>query len=381
MIPSADAVRWLVTALAGRATPDELSVRLAERITARGDMVKFFAGNLRYAAFREHEPYVESLEPGRAIVLTGALRWELTAAIEERRPYRIISFAAHELPDETLPWGAAEERMPAVVDSDVLGLRVGLIFGKLRLVGLAAAILRDGVVVHRSFRGLADLSGTPIGRSTSFDVGSVAKLVTAREVLRRVAAGEVDLDAPIEQYVPVDGLDGPTVGQLLLHRGGLPRDRVRQEWPPGVSAEYSSAGYGLLGRLIGAGEPGRPSASGHRRFGSDQVAATPPYRTRWPGAGGLVATLDDLIALVREPFAQTPDTPAGPGVRFAPGIAVLDRPDGALVWRGGAADGFTTEILARADGTAAVILAANLSPAPDLRAEAERLLIRSGETD
>jgi hypothetical protein len=376
VIPAADAVRWLVSALAGRATPDELTLRLADRITARGDMVKFFAGNLRYAAFREHEPYVESLEPGRAIVATGPLRWELTAAIEERRPYRIISFAAHELPDETLSWGAAEERMPAVADSDVLGLRVGLIFGKLRLVGLAAAVLRDGQVVHRSFRGLADLPGTPVGPATTFDTGSVAKLVTAREVLRRVSAGDVDLDAPIEQYVPVEGLDSPTVGQLLLHRGGLPRDAVRQQWPPGERAEYSSAGYGLLGRLIGVAEPGRPTASGLRRYGSDQVAATPPYRTRWPGAGGLIATLDDLIAVVKEPFAQTPDTPAGPGVRFAPGIAVLDRPDGALVWRGGAADGFTTEILARADGTAAVILATNLSSSSDLRAEAERLLDR-----
>jgi hypothetical protein len=64
----------------------------------------------------------------------------------------------------------------------------------------------------------------------------------------------------------------------------------------------------------------------------------------------------------------------GPGVRFAPGVALLDRPGGTVLWRGGATDGFTAEILAALDGSFRVVLLASKSPPDDLRTLAMQLV-------
>lgn len=59
-------------------------------------------------------------------------------------------------------------------------------------------------------------------------VGSIAKSFVAAIVLQLVDAGRVDLDAPIDTYLPGvlagDGIDGRviTVRQILQHRSGLP---------------------------------------------------------------------------------------------------------------------------------------------------------------
>lgn len=75
----------------------------------------------------------------------------------------------------------------------------------------------------------------------------------------------------------------------------------------------------------------------------------------------------------REALART--AAAGPGVRFAAGgFAVLDRPSGPVLWRGGATDGFTAEIVAALDGSRTVVLLASKSPPEGLREVALRLV-------
>lgn len=107
-----------------------------------------------------------------------------------------------------------------------------------------------------------------------FDLASLTKpLFTAREVLRAVAAGRLDLDDDLGQHLPElawmqdTPLRSRTLRQLLTHTAGLPawaplytwgdaatiRARVLQEpWvmqEPGTVV-YSDLGYILLGRVL-----------------------------------------------------------------------------------------------------------------------------------
>lgn len=80
-------------------------------------------------------------------------------------------------------------------------------------------------------RGVADRqTGRPMRAEDRFRIGSVTKTFTATVVLQLAAAGRIELDAPVERYLP--GLirgngydyDGRTitVRQLLQHTSGLP---------------------------------------------------------------------------------------------------------------------------------------------------------------
>ncbi|CAM5707444.1 serine hydrolase domain-containing protein [Streptomyces griseomycini] len=78
----------------------------------------------------------------------------------------------------------------------------------------------------RGSSGVRDLvSGRAADPNARFRAGSTTKVVTAAVVLRLAAQGEVDLDAPVERYLP--GLLGPeftvpvTVRNLLNHTSGI----------------------------------------------------------------------------------------------------------------------------------------------------------------
>ncbi|MFJ9100440.1 serine hydrolase domain-containing protein [Streptomyces sp. NPDC102405] len=78
----------------------------------------------------------------------------------------------------------------------------------------------------RGSSGVHDLeSGRPADPGARFRAGSTTKVVTAAAVLRLVAEGRIDLNTPIQRYLP--GLLGArfrpvTVRQLLNHTSGIP---------------------------------------------------------------------------------------------------------------------------------------------------------------
>lgn len=118
----------------------------------------------------------------------------------------------------------------------------------------------------------------PITPQDHFRVASQTKTFTAVVVLQLVDEGLVDLDAPIERYLPGvvagNGHDGNTitVRQLLQHTSGLPRDPVNPraeadgtytlaelvrsgltqppQFPPGTGFGYSNVNYQVLGMLV-----------------------------------------------------------------------------------------------------------------------------------
>lgn len=99
----------------------------------------------------------------------------------------------------------------------------------LRLVGAVVLVREHGVLRHASASGLADReSARPMQRDQLFRLASVSKPLLATVILRLVAEGVLDLDAPVQRWLPdfrpalADGRTPPiSLRQLLSHSSGL----------------------------------------------------------------------------------------------------------------------------------------------------------------
>ncbi|KAF5998690.1 serine hydrolase [Streptomyces sp. WAC00263] len=141
--------------------------------------------------------------------------------------------------------------------------------------GVAVGVLLDGQEIYAS-HGVTSLSHPlPVDEKTLFPLASVSKTFTATALMRLVAEGKVDLDAPVRRYVPELKLADEqaaaqiTVLNLLNHTAGLDWNLIDDGKgdrslaglvaklpelpliaPPGARASYSQAGYNLAGRII-----------------------------------------------------------------------------------------------------------------------------------
>jgi serine beta-lactamase-like protein LACTB, mitochondrial len=69
--------------------------------------------------------------------------------------------------------------------------------------GVSVAVAKDGVIVWSEGFGFADLEQrVPVWPSTRFRIGSVSKPLTADAVALLYQQGRLDLDAPVQRYVP-----------------------------------------------------------------------------------------------------------------------------------------------------------------------------------
>ncbi|MEU9860815.1 serine hydrolase domain-containing protein [Streptomyces sp. NPDC047971] len=132
---------------------------------------------------------------------------------------------------------------------------------------------RESFAVH----GVTSLDNPlPVDKDTLFQLGSATKTFTATALMRLVADGRVELDAPVRRYVPELVLPDEkaaaeiTVLHLLNHTSGLDWNVVvdtgdgddalagfvaamaglRSIGEPGARASYSQAAYNLLGRVL-----------------------------------------------------------------------------------------------------------------------------------
>ncbi len=141
--------------------------------------------------------------------------------------------------------------------------------------GLSVAVMKDDWVWSRGF-GWADVENkTPARPESAYRLASVTKPMTAVGVLKLVEEGKLDLDAPIQTYVPYFPDKGHeiTARQLLGHLGGIShyvdydleghfKDHKTTEEAiavfadfdlvaePGSRYSYTSYGYNLLGAAI-----------------------------------------------------------------------------------------------------------------------------------
>lgn len=216
--------------------------------------------------------------------------------------------------------------------------------------GLSVAVAAGNQLREARGFGLADLENfVPAKASTVYRLASISKPITAVAVMQLAERGKIDLDAPIQKYVPgFPQKKWPvTVRHLLSHQSGIRhyRDgaevnstrhysdlreplRIFQDDPllfePGARYSYTTYGYNLLGAAV-EGASGMEfveylrrhifDPAGMERMRPDNVYEIIPNRARGyrkilgdviqnceladtsnkiPG-GGLVGTVEDLV--------------------------------------------------------------------------------------
>ena len=146
------------------------------------------------------------------------------------------------------------------------------------LRSISIAIVDDQEIVWAQGFGTANLkTGTAASPETVYRVGSVSKLFTDFGVMQLMERGELDIDAPVQQYLPDFRPKNPfgtsiTLRQLMSHRGGLVREppagnyfdatgttladtvaslnETELVFEPGTRTKYSNAGIAVVGRVL-----------------------------------------------------------------------------------------------------------------------------------
>jgi len=181
--------------------------------------------------------------------------------------------------------------------------------GRLGIPGLSAAVVTGRELRWTSGYGLADVeNGVAATPTTVYRLASVSKPITATAALQLAEKGRLDLDAPIQRYLP-SYPEKPwpiTSRELLCHQSGT-RNWSEVEFhntrrfpsladalapfkddallfEPGTRTQYTSLGYTLLGAVI-------ESAAGARFVDALRTAVFEP-------AGMDSARDDDVFAIV-----------------------------------------------------------------------------------
>jgi serine beta-lactamase-like protein LACTB, mitochondrial len=175
--------------------------------------------------------------------------------------------------------------------------------------GLTVAVVLNKELAWSAGFGMSDLENfVPAKTVTLYRLASVTKPITATAVLQLAEKGRVDLDAPIQRYVPgFPEKPWPvTSRQLLCHQGGV-RNWTPEEFrntrrfasvadsliafkddplafEPGTQTLYSSFGYTLLGAVVEA-------ASGMSYMEYLRTAVFDPAGMEW-------ARADEVLAIV-----------------------------------------------------------------------------------
>jgi len=146
--------------------------------------------------------------------------------------------------------------------------------------GLAIGIVRNGKLVYSRGFGLTKTGDAshPITTATLFHMASITKPFIATAVIQLWEDGKVDLDAPVERYVPYFRINDAryyaiTVRQMLSHVSGMPDvedyrwnhpeyddgaleryvrsiSAQKLRWDPGTKFAYSNMAYEVLGDLV-----------------------------------------------------------------------------------------------------------------------------------
>ncbi|MEH7381071.1 serine hydrolase domain-containing protein [Bacillus sp. JJ1533] len=139
------------------------------------------------------------------------------------------------------------------------------------LPGGAIVVVKDGKLVYEKGYG-HDSNGKPLTAKTKMRLASGSKPITAFAVLQLVEEGKVNLNDPVEKYLPELAMNDPrwkqvTVRHLLSHTSGLPDPTIvapantlkegverLQDWElqsqPGEKYAYGNANYWLSAYLV-----------------------------------------------------------------------------------------------------------------------------------
>jgi CubicO group peptidase (beta-lactamase class C family) len=218
--------------------------------------------------------------------------------------------------------------------------------------GVAFGVLKDGKVTTRGF-GVTNVDNSqPLTPETVFPIASISKTVTATAIMRLVEQGRLDLEAPVQRYLPEFRVKDPdatrdvAIWHLLTHTPGwegqlTPDDRgneslssfVRSQGelpqlaPPGKVWSYNNAGFTIAGAVIEAASGQRIHdairslvieplgltrtftrtedavtfrfAASHRGSADALTVVRPISRSSTVTAGGVWMSVSDILAYAR----------------------------------------------------------------------------------
>ena len=228
-----------------------------------------------------------------------------------------------------------------------------------QIPGLTAAVLVDGQIVWSEGFGWADVENhVPVTPLTKMRVGSVSKSMTGAALGVLLDRGQIDLDAPVQQYVPSFPEKRARIStrQVAGHIAGIRHYRGNEFlidenydsvdeglaifaedsllFEPGARFQYSSYGWNLVSAVVegAAGQAFLPFMResvfrplGLRHTVADHTDSLITYRTafysvedgvltnapyvdnsyKWAG-GGFLSTAEDLVrfgdAMINGPF-------------------------------------------------------------------------------
>jgi CubicO group peptidase (beta-lactamase class C family) len=166
------------------------------------------------------------------------------------RSSRLIALLVVTIPAWTLSAGSRAE-----VDSLVRRLMAA---GE--VPGLSMAVIHRGKIGWSAAYGLANSdTRTPMTGSTLLEAASLSKPVFAYAVLKLVDAGVLELDVPLQRYLPEAATDERmklvTARMVLSHTTGLQNEVMPGQTPaihfdPGSRFSYSGAGFLYLQRVV-----------------------------------------------------------------------------------------------------------------------------------
>ncbi len=176
---------------------------------------------------------------------------------------------------------SAQERAPADAErlsprkTEQVELAVQSFLAQHGIPGLSLALAVDGRIVLWTGYGMADVENqVPARDATVYRFASLSKPITATAVMQLAERGDLDIDAPIQKYVPAYPTKSwrLTARHLLSHLGGVRHYRndemlstrhyasLQQSleifrtdpllFPPGRRFLYTSFGYTLLGCAV-----------------------------------------------------------------------------------------------------------------------------------
>jgi CubicO group peptidase (beta-lactamase class C family) len=165
---------------------------------------------------------------------------------------------------------------------DEIGAYVARQMHRLKIPGASLAIVEGNQIVDTLGLGYARPGGEVPTPQTPFFIGSLTKSITALAVMQLVEAGRVELDAPVQRYLPwfrvADSKISAqmTVRHLLNQTSGLPAvagevmlvdaandpnaterqvctlSKLQINRPVGSKCEYSNLNYNILGLIVAA---------------------------------------------------------------------------------------------------------------------------------
>jgi CubicO group peptidase (beta-lactamase class C family) len=252
----------------------------------------------------------------------------------------------------------------------------------IRIPGVALGIIQADQIVYLKGYGVADPSGRAVTAQTPFLLASLMKPVTALAIMQLVEAGKVELDAPVQHYLPwfqlaneqdsaaltvrhllnqTSGLSGATGNEMFPSAAMMdwtPEQKVRElsdnplTYPVGTTYEYSNVNYVILALIVEtvSGQPFESyvqehifgpldmrqsfiyqakalppeTATGYQQWFGFPVASDLPLPRSGNGSGGLIASAEDMTHFL---IAQLNDGRYGNVSLLSPaGIAEMHTP-------------------------------------------------------